>query len=232
MRIPLFLPVLVFLWAMATESPATVVVKFDAARGSITADGTSYGAFSAYPTSYNFAGRIWSGDASTIFYFDDAITPGVLSSATTFTFPPLSQPAFTAMIPIGGAFYLQNPGTGESTTVPPLFFTGTVEASSATFTPLDENNTRFTASNSGTVAGGGTYTLTISGAYNPVSTSASLVLRLFDVDPSIYGGSTILLTEKITSVPEPQTWISLVMGAGFLSLLRLRNRRLRNRPSR
>ncbi len=214
---------------------ATVVVTISANRGTVSADGTSLGAFTADTTQYNFEGLIWSGDASTIWNFNDAIVPGVLSSPTTIFFPPLTEAPMIGTLPYGGEYYVENAvatgggGSPGATSVAPLFFTGMVTSGSMVITPSSGTagpQTRFNAAEAGDVQGGGTFTLIVSGVLNGPDdaipygmTISGYALRLNGVDPSVYGGTNVVISGRASGVaviPEPQTWEFFTVGLGFL----------------
>ena len=210
---------------------ADLTADFFTTRGTVTANGMSLGAFTATSTEFNFTGLQWMGDADTLAIFDELAEPGVLSSPVTLTDPPVA-----ITLPVGGAFYVQNglsDGSSGPTQVAPLFFTPTAQMSSVTFTPSG-SNTKFTGGSEGTVAGGGTYAMTFSGILDgsenttPNVAVMTTTLRLNNVDPSIYGGTNLLIAEKssgVWSVPEPKSSAAVVIGLGVMLLKFGRRRR-------
>ena len=215
--------------AAVSGARADLAVDFLATRAIVSVDGTSVGAFTASSTEYDFTGLQWMGDADTLAFFDDLVAPGMTSTTMTLSYPALDQPPATLTLPVGGAFYVQNglaDGTPGATQVAPLFFTGTVQTSTLSFTP-SSTLTRFVVENTGTVMGGGTYSLNYSGNLEAAVGAASgtstmtLALRLNNVDPSIYGGTNLTITGKasgVWSVPEPGSSAAVVIGLGVMLL--------------
>ena len=146
------------LFATAAAAPAEVRVHIDFQRGAVTADSTSLGAFNASATSYDFRGRTWAGDATLTWRFDDAALPNPLNLAQTIVFTDPSAAPTSFPFVLGGADYTLSPGTEVPLpiSIAPLFDTWDLVSGSATFTPQD-SVVRFTSSNVGTVAGGGTF---------------------------------------------------------------------------
>lgn len=205
----------------APAADAQTIVNITAARGAVVADSVSLGSYLGTTSSYIFQGTTWNGDASFTWQFPAEAIPGILTDPLTLTYGTNSATIpFQGSLPLGGAGFSAGAGT-----VAPIFPALEFLTGSLTLTPTS-GAVRFSGTGTGNVVGSGTFTMTVSGTINADFTVAmNAILQLTDVSPTIYGGSTLTNTARVSGVvPEPSITALFMLGLGSLLLPAIRRK--------
>lgn len=212
--------------SLASLLPLRTATAFTAeitsGNGSVIAEGWPASIpFAVSPGSLTYQDVTWHGETALTWSFTDLAMPGALSSPVTLQSPPLSEPPFQATVLMPGATFVSGAGS-----VPPIFFTGLTDLTAVMLTPFGSTQTRLNGASSGLVAEGGTYQLTFLGLLDSADGSfvVNSTLRLFDVDPAIYGDTTLRISTiyqgTFTPVPEPHEYgflVALTLGLVVLA---------------
>jgi hypothetical protein len=221
---------LLVLLAIPAVARAEVVLNL-IQRGTVTTGTIGHGAFTADSTGYSFKNFIWSNDASVTWRFSDAALLNPLNEAHTVEYTASNAAAMFEFV-LGGPDYLLPPPDPDihPTDIAPLFYTWNLVSGTTTFTPED-SQMKITATHTGTVDGGGTFSVLASGTLDYVTSTASFSasVQLFDVDEDLYGFPDFVilsrLTGTLTVVPEPADYAVLLAAcAGVVTLWRRRRR--------
>lgn len=213
-----FLPLALLLPA---RTAAAFTVHLTGGDGSVLAPGWPAAIpFTTSPEAFTYEGVTWHGDASLTWEFTDLAMPGALDSQINLLSPPLAEPPYLATLLLPGANFVSGAGA-----TPPIFFTGITTLTGITLRPDGATITRLNGGSSGNVPEGGTFELTFLGLLDSTDGSVILntTLRLYDVDPAIYGADELRISTlyhgTFTPVPEPHEYgllAALALGAVVL----------------
>lgn len=212
-------------------SPAKAfTVHLTSGDGSVLAPGWPASIpFTTSPEAFTYEGVTWHGDASLTWEFTDLAMPGALDSQINLLSPPLAEPPYLATLLLPGANFVSGAGA-----TPPIFFTGITTLTGITLRPDGATITRLNGGSSGNVPEGGTFELTFLGLLDSTDGSVILntTLRLYDVDPAIYGADELRISTlyhgTFTPVPEPQPHeYGLLMALALGAVVLVRRHRAR-----